>query len=388
MINSINMRALDMLRGILALYVIVGHCRWLLWAGHRNWLESQPPYWELPIGYASAFFRFGHEAVIIFFVLSGFFIHLKSATVEQSTAITFDVAKFYRRRAHRLLVPYFFALAVTVCLDSIGYRWFPTLYRAETGDGLIDGNFAKMGYTFDSVLPALVGLPNSCGKSFGTNGPLWSLAFEVCYYVVYPVFLSVRRIHWLFAFLVIPLLAIAQQWFFPSSFFCSVFSCYPVWLAGAALAELLSRFKYATDKRSYPLFLILLGIAIHFSPIGLSRIQIDAVCYGIGVVWLFALSEKNWSQRRLPRLFEWFGIRSYSLYIIHFPVVTLTSAITFSLYGMRPLSGWLALFGVASSVIAGCLSFQLCEKYFLHHGIRYNEQSGMGKKRSIRDLCG
>ncbi len=39
---GINLRGLDSLRGLLAVYVIVGHGRGLLWSGPTNWLASQP----------------------------------------------------------------------------------------------------------------------------------------------------------------------------------------------------------------------------------------------------------------------------------------------------------------------------------------------------------
>ena len=79
MSSPINLRALDALRGLLAVYVLAGHARWLLWTGHREWLASAPAAWELPLGYSSAMLRYGHEAVMVFFVLSGFFIHLRAA---------------------------------------------------------------------------------------------------------------------------------------------------------------------------------------------------------------------------------------------------------------------------------------------------------------------
>jgi peptidoglycan/LPS O-acetylase OafA/YrhL len=364
---GINLRGLDSLRGLLAVYVIVGHCRWLLWAGHSNWLASHPAWWELPLGYASALFRFGHEAVMVFFVLSGFFIHLKAAcSFEQSPSVVFDARTFYRRRLHRLLAPYVFALLVTICLDAVGRFLFPTLYLARTGDALIDANFERMGYSYESVLPALACLPNSLGKSFGTNGPLWSLAFEVCYYAAYPILLWSRQSHALIAFIAIPALAIVQQWFLPPGFLSGVLSHYPVWIAGTILAELVVRCQWAREKWGPPSGLLLLGSAAHFAAPGLARLQIDSVCYSVGVVWLFVICRPLIMGFRVARIFEWLGVRSYSLYIMHFPVVVLISATVFSKWGTRPFSGWAALLGVCSSVLAGCVAFQLCERKFLH----------------------
>jgi peptidoglycan/LPS O-acetylase OafA/YrhL len=99
--RRLNLRTLDMLRGMLAVYVLLGHCRWLLWAGHSAWMAAPHAAWLVPITFASASVRYGREAVMVFFVLSGFFIHLRFAqrTSEQPAL---PAGEFYRRRAHRL----------------------------------------------------------------------------------------------------------------------------------------------------------------------------------------------------------------------------------------------------------------------------------------------
>lgn len=35
--RTLNLRSLDVLRGVLAVYVLLGHCRWLLWIGNSEW---------------------------------------------------------------------------------------------------------------------------------------------------------------------------------------------------------------------------------------------------------------------------------------------------------------------------------------------------------------
>src|SRR5260221_6199720 len=76
---SPNLRSLDALRGLLACYVVMGHARWLLWAGFSEWNKRSHHAWTNVLAYASASLRYGHEAVMVFFVLSGFFIHLRTA---------------------------------------------------------------------------------------------------------------------------------------------------------------------------------------------------------------------------------------------------------------------------------------------------------------------
>ena len=58
---------------------------------------------------------------MVFFVLSGFFIHFRYA--EPQSAAQFTSGAFYRRRWHRLAPPNFFALAVTLVCDLIDRTW-------------------------------------------------------------------------------------------------------------------------------------------------------------------------------------------------------------------------------------------------------------------------
>jgi len=41
LVRAINLRSLDVLRGLVATYVLLGHARWLLWTGHAAWIKLQ-----------------------------------------------------------------------------------------------------------------------------------------------------------------------------------------------------------------------------------------------------------------------------------------------------------------------------------------------------------
>ena len=142
--DSPNLRSLDALRGILATYVVLHHARWLLWVGHSTWIQSPHPMWANCIANASAVFRYGHEAVMVFFALSGFFIHLRTAQrLATGSDVRVNAVRFFRRRAHRLLAPYLFALLLTCAFDLVGRHFFPVLYSAQSGDTLLDSLFAQ-----------------------------------------------------------------------------------------------------------------------------------------------------------------------------------------------------------------------------------------------------
>ena len=80
--GSDDLRFLDGLRGLAALYVMIGHARWLLWEGYsEGYLQHPDSYSQAgkALVYFFSIFRYGREAVLFFFVLSGFVIHLRYA---------------------------------------------------------------------------------------------------------------------------------------------------------------------------------------------------------------------------------------------------------------------------------------------------------------------
>lgn len=356
-----------MLRGALAVYVLLGHCRWLLWAGHSQWMAQPHAIWLEPIVFASATLKFGREAVMIFFVLSGFFIHLRSADQRPLTEAKVPARRFYARRAHRLGAPYAFALLVTVTFDLVGRAWFPTLYAAATGDPLLDGIFSRTGYSWESVAPALVALPSSLGFDFGTNGPLWSLAYEVVYYALYPAWFAVRRRRPFLAFGVVPAVCLATALLAEQPFAISVLAHYPVWLAGAALAELWSTKTMPAATRVMALAIFAAGMLLRVLTGSTLLSVVSAIVFGGAAVWGVAALGNAGAASRAGRVLESLGIRSYTIYIVHFPIVALFSASVIELQGGRPMHGWFAVWGAAAVVAISWLLFEVCEKHFVHH---------------------
>ncbi|HEX6164098.1 MAG TPA: acyltransferase [Vicinamibacterales bacterium] len=367
--RRINFGNLDALRGMLAVYVALGHCRWLLWSGHAAWLAAPHGTWEAIPAYASGLLRYGREAVMVFFVLSGFFIHYRAA--DANGREQFRAGPFYKRRWHRLAPPYFFALGVTVALDALGRTWWPALYEARTGDAYLDWTFARGGYSQSSIVPAVLLLPSSLERDFGSNGPLWSLAYEAVYYAIYPLWLWVRQRSALAAFVVIPLLCLALSFSPLGGFPVRVLMYYPIWLVGAALAERLVGAGVPQRPVALGAAAFVIGAAIYLTaPMVLIAI-IASVTFGAGLVLAFGGAQSR--DRVLLPLFERLGVRSYTIYIVHFPLLALLSASAFETMGRRPMHGWFAVAGAFACVGFGVACFELCERHFLHS--RYRDAS-------------
>ena len=88
--RSFDLRAFDGLRGLAALYIVAHHARIDLWEGSHRALASGGI--AAVVAFATVPLRYGAEVVLLFFLLSGFVIHLRQArSVAQGEVVSFDV---------------------------------------------------------------------------------------------------------------------------------------------------------------------------------------------------------------------------------------------------------------------------------------------------------
>jgi len=125
--------------------VVVGHARWLLWEGLNEGYRLHPQDYSAfskVLMYFFSCFRYGHEAILFFFVLSGFIIHLRSARqlAAQGAAARFDLVPFVWRRARRLYPPLLAAIGLALMLDTVGASQGWSIYRQATPYPLINSN--------------------------------------------------------------------------------------------------------------------------------------------------------------------------------------------------------------------------------------------------------
>jgi len=151
--------ALDVARGAAALYVVIHHL-----AHEHNWTQG--------VGIA---FRFGQEAVIVFFLLSGFVIFAN----EHSRAL--QAWPYYWRRLLRIYPALLIAMAVSV-LVALADHNFASLFRWRD---LLGTLFSVQ--DIGSLKPGVIAEP------FLGNVPLWSLSYEVLFYLIFPGVLAAWR---------------------------------------------------------------------------------------------------------------------------------------------------------------------------------------------------
>lgn len=159
-----RLAGLDGIRGLAALYVVFNHIFERAFPGYPH---DHAPWW-------AGWFIYGRFAVVVFIVLSGFSLALSPARHDWRLD---SVSRFAGRRARRILPAYFAALAF-----SLAVAWLvvpqpgqgPPGARSVVVNGLLVQNLARA--------PS----PN---RSF------WSMAVEAQLYVVFPLLiLMVRRV--------------------------------------------------------------------------------------------------------------------------------------------------------------------------------------------------
>ncbi|QIZ97878.1 MULTISPECIES: acyltransferase [unclassified Leifsonia] len=328
-------RSLDGLRGVAALSVVLYHALLVVPAVSVLYIEKSdatpltPEWWlfRTPLRLVMP----GHEAVLIFFVLSGFVLTLPLLTHRQSPR---RILAYYGRRILRLYVPVWGAVAFALLLavavprdPSVGSSWLAT----------------HLPPTFSAVWHDLVLV---LGTS-NLDSPLWSLTWEVWFSLLLPVMfvlLKVARVHdwWLGGIaLLIALSAVSR--------FPAVLDALPLsWLTGGMLQYLpvfgigmivASRretiTRLATRIRSWwPVIAgaLLLMISPSLVPTGAVYTPVSAALAAvslIGVAGVVFIALEAPARRVLEtRPVQWAGTRSFSVYLIHEPILVAAALVT------------------------------------------------------------
>ncbi len=163
---------LDGVRGAAALYVVMFHAV-LGFAG-----TSLVGPWR----YLRGAMAFGHEAVAVFIVLSGYCLMLP-VTRTDAKSQAFDFSSYIGRRAFRILPPYFVAGAATLLLIALA----PALSNPHTGT-IWDESLPA--FDASALLSHLLLVHNWLPSlAYRINGPHWSVATEWQIYFCFPLLL-------------------------------------------------------------------------------------------------------------------------------------------------------------------------------------------------------
>ena len=166
-------RFIDMARWVAALAVLITHVN----ANALVTLADIPPSSRGLTAYLVWFFYgFAHQAVVIFFVLSGFLVGggvIRSARSGRRFLGGYMVDR--TARIYIVLVP---VLVLTALLDAIGRTLFADTHIYA--EAIFSGHSQPTDF-----LANMLGLQDIFFPYFGTNSALWTLAHEYWYYVTF-----------------------------------------------------------------------------------------------------------------------------------------------------------------------------------------------------------
>jgi peptidoglycan/LPS O-acetylase OafA/YrhL len=346
---------IDGIRAICALYVMVGHA----WFEPAN--GYYPQRWISLLG-----FSYGHLAVVVFIVVSGFVI---TYPITQRGDQVGSLAGFYRRRIRRIVPPYYAALLLN-CVFI--FFW----------------GHEKTGTIWDTVLPltwgqigAHAGMVNNLrlGIAGGSIGyQFWSVAVEFQIYLLTPfLILGVRK--WGLPMLTVActllsaLGAIYSPAFrFASGWFVALF------LFGAGSARIVA-LRPALATRAGVVGLAISGASLLFTAsrgnawFHANEPWVD-LSVGSGIALVIAgiaegtLPVVRWLKRLLSfRPLVWIGTFSYSLYLVHTVLIHAAWLIWRRLTGAESTNMFaLLLLTCPLIVLAARVFFTLFERPFMH----------------------
>ncbi len=316
---------LDYLRGIAILSVFLYHCiapnlangeLQLEWNG---WLRDlRVP----PSTLAMIPFMFGWIGVPIFFVVSGFCIHLSHA---KSRAKGWDV--YLIRRFFRIYPPYLLALLFFALVFPWTKLDFTTTLRHAHSQFL---------FSLSSLVSHVALLHNFHGGVAWTINPtFWSIAVEVQLYALYPVLIFMaNRWGWRRALMVTLVIELALRAFSSAThirdawLYLNPLFYWFSWSVGAALAEAHVKHEPIPFARPSLLFFPLLMLVCYMiHPLATFCFTLASLSTAYFMAhWLRHPEEIPFTSARGAIFYNQLrlaGLTSYSLYLIHAPLLAL-----------------------------------------------------------------
>lgn len=339
---------LEGLRGLAALYVMFGHLASIVDPSALAGRKSEvPPVLHFIFGLVGQ----GHLAVAAFIVLSGFCLQI--SLFNGGDGRVAKPSRFFLRRAERILPAYWASLALSLAV-TVGLA--PSLpgmpfdiYRPVTWDSLIGHVLLVHNWSLDWM--------------YKINGVLWSIALEAQLYLTLP-FIVVGVYRWgRSRVLGVVSVVAATTLLLPNAP-----KLYGWFLALFALGIILAHASYRPSLQqganprlgliaSLLAFVITVALVWTNAPIYLSDstmgVAVGSLCYGLTTS----------PQGILHKLFEaralvWAGAFSYSLYLIHHPLLQVAFAVR-PAWTTSPLALTGYLMAIVPLVILGSIAFAI-----------------------------
>jgi peptidoglycan/LPS O-acetylase OafA/YrhL len=329
--NSKKYDWFDLLRGLAAFLVIISHLRGLLFDDYTS-----------SHNYFKAFFYFvtgfGKEAVVIFFVLSGFFITKTIHSANRNNKWSFKY--YFFNRIVRLWVVLIPSLVFTLVLDSIGFHFFNHSYiylglvksmpEVNLNNRLGFGQFFGNLFFLQTILV----------KTFGTNSALWSLANEFWYYIMFPfIYFLIENKYTIKVKLVFLVFLVSILMFLGKD----ISLYFLIWLMGSVVYYISEHPKFQFSQSTFRFLMVLIFFIITLVGLRYQVFQLVFNMYSLGLITsilLVFLAQVEIKSKRLRTFALFISKISYSVYLFHLSFIVFiisacfTSRVSFSALNM------------------------------------------------------
>lgn len=304
--NSCHALLISALRGLAALQVVAAHLRAQLYPSLKS--IPDPALWYQVLAF---FTGFAHQAVVIFFLLSGWLVggSLLNRIGQPHCMLPYAIDRI--TRLWIVLAP---AFVLTLLLAIL----------MEAADPSRVDFASDNPYSVTAFAGNLFGLQDLAVPRFGGNFALWSLAYETWYYVLFPLML----IPFTGASALVRSLAVAAAALAAWYLSLPIMLYFGVWLMGAAF----SRVRIDASRGWLAAMLALLAaLAVSFRLTGSNDILVEQsfvqdLVYSLAfLVLLSSLQFPIDAARPIVRLIrpaaELLAAFSFTLYVIHVPLL-------------------------------------------------------------------
>jgi peptidoglycan/LPS O-acetylase OafA/YrhL len=336
---------LDWVRFLAAFEVMLSHARGFFFVDYGSLIASDR---TPPVAVFFALTRLGEESVLVFFVISGFLVGGRS--IDRMISGQLRLEEYAVDRLVRIMLPLVPALLLTGLVQFV-------LTRSWDLGGFVGSLLSLQGIWF---------------SPYGGNAPLWSLAYEVWFYIaIYAIggIVTTRRFGFASAALICCFL-MAFTKLDVNYFFC--------WLMGAAAFFLRPKGCRTSILLAYS---SLLAAAVALVEITTASRSVNlrfadllpthpvaqlwlASCASLTIRRIITFTPSSSLAFRLNRLGSRLAAFSYTLYLTHYPLLMLCQHLGMGKHSsMTPFSVSYFMIIVSFNVLVAFLIYSLFEKH-------------------------
>ena len=311
---------LDLIRGVAAVIVLAGHWRAIFFVDYGSLSRIErtilAPFYLITAA--------GHQAVIVFFVLSGYFI--SGAIFRSLNNHTWKWRTYLTHRVVRLWIVIIPGLLLCALWDHVGIALnrAPLLYGGADFNHITPSVVDALSWKI--FLGNLFFLQTIVTRTFGSDGALWSLTNEFWYYILFPLgLIAVRKDTRPMARLVCAcILLVILVWLHGA-----LIPGFGIWLMGVSLQFLKPR-PFGTPARVGSLVVLLVTLSAFARLIAIPANLADyilgivtAICVWIQLSDRRSSNESSMYTRSARELSRF----SFSLYVLHTPMLILLASL-------------------------------------------------------------